>query len=135
LDHFLDQCTHYVIETFFLPAHSSDQTQPLDLGIFNLEKAEGARTKPVKALNRETRQIVKAVNGYQKACCPNNVPSALRRPAVITYWSPHHNALLARIERLSAVNIRHWLPDKRRISVNHSAHSRQATEEMSAEEL
>jgi hypothetical protein len=48
---------------------------------------------------------------------------------------PSHIALLARIERSSAVKIRHWLLDRRRISVNHSAHSPQATEEMSAEGL
>jgi hypothetical protein len=117
-DDFLDECTHRGTETLFLPSHSSDLTQPLDLGLFNLEKAKAARTKPMKELNPQTRQVIKALHGYQKACCPNHATSAFRRVGIITYWSVQHHALLARVERRAAVNIRHWLPDKRRIPVH-----------------
>jgi hypothetical protein len=49
----LDEFGHYRVETFFLPARSSRQTQPLDLGIFNLENTEAEKTKSMKGLNRQ----------------------------------------------------------------------------------
>jgi hypothetical protein len=118
-DFFLDEATHEGVRPLFLPAHSSDQTQPLDLGIFGLDKSEAARTRPSPTLNPQTRQIVKALNGYQKACCPNNITSAFRRAGIVTHWSAEHHALVARVDRTTAANVRHWTFDRTRISVHH----------------
>jgi hypothetical protein len=100
-DFFLDESTHTGVRPPFPPANSSDETQPLDLGIFALEKAEAAQTKPCPAQNPETRQIVKALNGYQKACCPDNITSAVRRAGIVTDWSSEHQIL-------EAANVRSW---------------------------
>jgi hypothetical protein len=50
-DVFLDECTGHWIVLHLLPAHSSDQTQPLDLGIFGLQKSEAKRLRLPQNLN------------------------------------------------------------------------------------
>jgi hypothetical protein len=59
-DYFLDQCTFEGVSLLFLPAHSSDQLQPLDLGIFCLQKSEAARIRPGGNLNPQSIQVLKA---------------------------------------------------------------------------
>jgi hypothetical protein len=44
-DHFLDEMSYYGIVPLFLTAHSSEQTQRLDLTIFALERGEGMRIR------------------------------------------------------------------------------------------
>jgi hypothetical protein len=39
-DFFLDESTHTSTVSLFLPAHSNDQNQPLDFGLFHIEKTE-----------------------------------------------------------------------------------------------
>jgi hypothetical protein len=63
-DGFLDECTYGRIETFFSSPHSSDQTEPVDLWMFDVEKDETARTKPMKDPKPQTRQVIKVLNGY-----------------------------------------------------------------------
>jgi hypothetical protein len=63
-DYFLDSCLEIGLIPIFLPPHTSDQTQPMDLLIFALQKIEAKRTTPDKGLNPQTRQIVKMINGY-----------------------------------------------------------------------
>lgn len=58
-DAFLDDCTYYGImlyDVIFLAAHSSNQCQPLDLGIFGAQKSAIRRVFPNKSLNPQTRQ-------------------------------------------------------------------------------
>jgi hypothetical protein len=105
---FLEACMELGVDLAFLPAHSSDQTQPMDLGVFANQKTEAARTRPSPELNPQTKQVVKMLNGYQKACCPNNITGAFRRAGIITYWSPLHNELLAKVDRTTADRVRHW---------------------------
>jgi hypothetical protein len=73
-----------------LSFYSSDQNEPVDLGIFGLEKAEPVRTKPMLSLNPQPRQVIKALNEYQKACCRNHIMAAFRRAGIATYWRIEH---------------------------------------------
>jgi hypothetical protein len=116
-DRFLDEMSHFGIVPFFLPPHSSDQTQPLDLGIFGLEKAEATRIRVPDDVTPQTRQIVKAIGGYLRACLPNCVVSAFRQAGIVSDWHTTHNALVARIDREATTRIRHWNLSRTRIPI------------------
>ena len=45
-DWFLEECLFRRISVIFLAPHSSDQTQPLDLGVFGIAKANQSRCRP-----------------------------------------------------------------------------------------
>jgi hypothetical protein len=55
MDYALDEMTFYGIIPVFIPPHSSDQTQPLDLSIFALQKAESSRVHPHEQLNSQIK--------------------------------------------------------------------------------
>jgi hypothetical protein len=50
---------------------------------------------------------VKIINGYQKACCLNNITSAFRRPGILTQCNGF-GEIVACVDRTYAANIRHW---------------------------
>jgi hypothetical protein len=116
-DHFLDEMSYYGIVPLFLPAHSSDQTQPLDLGIFALEKAEAMRIRVPDTVSCQTRQVVKATGGYTRACLPNNVISAFRQAGIVSQWCSEHNALIAKVDRETTTKVRHWNLNRSRLAI------------------
>jgi hypothetical protein len=59
-DELRDVCTRLGTITAFLPPHSSDQTQPMDRGLFAVQKFESKRIRPPDKLNVHARQGVKA---------------------------------------------------------------------------
>jgi hypothetical protein len=73
------ECLWHGIEYIFLPPHSSGQVQPMDLGIFAVQEMEAARSPPHVGLNPQSRKIIKMVDGYFRATCPDNVIGAFRR--------------------------------------------------------
>jgi hypothetical protein len=120
-DRFLDELTYYGIVPAFLPPHSSDQTQPLDLGIFALEKAEAMRIRLPDDVTAQTRQIVKAIGGYLRACVPNCVVSAFRQAGIVSDWNPIRQHLVATIDREASTRIRHWNLNRTRIPIEQLA--------------
>jgi hypothetical protein len=101
-DFFLDEYTYAGTVTLLLPAHSSDQTQPFDLGIFQIEKAEASQTRPSSRLNKQTRQIAKGFNGSQKAYCPNNVKSRPRNALICSA-----SGIVRPMDRSTAADVRY----------------------------
>jgi hypothetical protein len=101
-DFFLDESTYTGSVPLFLPVYSSEQTQPLNLDIFHIEKDEAPRAKPSSLLHKQTRQSIKALNGSQKACWPNNVTSAFR-----LYWDTGHQAVVTGVDKSIAASPRH----------------------------
>jgi hypothetical protein len=63
----------------------------------------------------QTRQIVKALNSYQKTCCPDNVTSAFRRADVVTYWDAGHQGFSASMDRSIAADVGHSAFGKHRV--------------------
>jgi hypothetical protein len=104
-DLFQDNASYNGVELVFLPAHTSDQTQPLDLGIFGTQKSEASRIHPHNNLNVQSQKIYKALCGYHKATTRPNIISAFRRSGIIANWSNEHNCLLATINRNEAKNV------------------------------
>jgi hypothetical protein len=45
--------------------------------------------------------------GFQKATLPTNIIHAFRITGIDTRWSEEHQALIAKIQRSDAMNVRH----------------------------
>lgn len=87
------------IVSVFLPPHSSDQLQPLDVGIFGNHKAAQSRIYVPDSLSRQTQQVVRALAAFQAIAHPYAVTSAFRKAGIwpiycndrvyveITVWS------------------------------------------------
>lgn len=58
------------IVVVFLPPHSSDQVQALDLGIFGNHKSAQSRIHPAPGLSRQSQQVIKAVSAFQAIAHP-----------------------------------------------------------------
>jgi hypothetical protein len=113
-DVFLDECTRRWIVLHLLPAYSSDQIQPLDLGIFGLQKSEAKRLRLPQSLNLQTVQVVKMLVGLQKATTRHDVVRAFRCAGICSAWSEPHQAFLVHVDRSAASHIRHWNCSKKR---------------------
>jgi hypothetical protein len=105
------------IEYVTLPPHSSDQVQPMVLGIFAVQETEVARCRPHPGLNPQSRKIIKMVDGYYRATCPDNVIGAFRRAGIASEWDPGRNGLVAKVAREGAASVRSWHFSKSRIAV------------------
>jgi hypothetical protein len=66
------------IEPIWLPAHSSNQLQMLDLSIFGITKRKIARVNRLEQVNVQTEHIVQVVNSFMSAACPHNVIESFR---------------------------------------------------------
>jgi hypothetical protein len=117
-DMFLDDCIFFELHLHYLPPHSSDQTQPLDLGIFGLQKMEASRIRFGVRFNPQTEQLLPTLGGFRKAATPYNVTLVFRVARICSRYSQCHETLLTFIDRKAAVNIGHWKTTKTRISID-----------------
>jgi hypothetical protein len=111
-----EQCLFYGVVLLVIPPQTSDQLQPLDLGLFALHKMECHRVHPHTDLSAQTVKILKILCGFQKAATPLNVIKAFRRAGVTSRWDRAAEALICHIHRTCAKEIRHWNQAKSRIS-------------------
>ena len=105
-DWFLDECTFQNICVIFIASHSSDQTQPLDLGIFAICKGAQQRIRPNKDLSEQSKQIIKLLGGWQAATTPPNIISAFRAAGIISKLK--HNILISEVDTSYAHKVRHF---------------------------
>ena len=65
--HFEDELLDFLfkngIELHVLPPHSSDQLQPLDLGIFSILKSAQKRIQPSEKFSKQSAEVTKIVGG------------------------------------------------------------------------
>lgn len=73
---------YYNLYILFLVPHSSDQTQPLDLGIFGSQKAISQRTKVQDNLQEFTKRIIKATQSLEKASNTVAIVNAFRAAGI-----------------------------------------------------
>jgi hypothetical protein len=107
-DAFLDECTYQGAIPRFLPLHTSNQTQALDLGVLAWQKAEANRIRPGSELNPQTCQIVKMLGGLHKATTPANVIRESKCSGIYVRWSSQHGALLVYSHKEVATKVCHW---------------------------
>ena len=79
------------IIVLFIPPHSSDQIQPLDLITFNLQKLWKSRITLEKSYSYQTKQIVETYNSLYMASAPHFIKSAFERAGILRSrrdWTP-----------------------------------------------
>ena len=72
------------IEPVILPPHTSDQTQPCDLGLFGNMKNAQSRIHVAANKSTQTKQIIRMVSAYHAVCYPAAVLAAFRRSGIST---------------------------------------------------
>ena len=65
-----------------LPPHSSDQLQPLDVGLFGNMKAAQSRVHVPEQMSPQSRQVIRILSAFQATFHPMAVTSAFRRAGV-----------------------------------------------------
>ena len=121
-------CEDENVVCMFIPAHTSDQLQPCDLGVFAIQKRWSANIQISEDLNRQTKQIVKIIDSFRMATTFKNVTAAFRRAGIVTFIDESSGRLMARFDIRYASAVRHLelddedtlhLPgDKSRIRIN-----------------
>ena len=75
-------CDANGIRLVYLPAHSSDQTQACDLGLFGNLKAAQSRIHPPEEMSLQSRQLIRIISAFHAVCHPLAVTSAFRRAGI-----------------------------------------------------
>ena len=78
-DYFLDECTYFNVFPWKEPPGTSDQIQPLDLGIFGPQKTLKRGIQPPEQLSTDEQEIISIIDSWQRATTPENVTSAFRQ--------------------------------------------------------
>ena len=92
----------------FFPAHTSDQIQPLDLGIFSNQKRWQSNIRVDASLNKQTKQVMKIIDSYRMATTPKNIVSAFRKSGIVTFVDRSKMELRARVDIACATSVRHY---------------------------
>ena len=117
------RCTENGVIPLPLPPHSSDQCQPLDLGIFHVQKLRSSRMSVDKTLSTQTQQIIRMIDSFRQATTISNVISAFRVAGIKNTYDRRTNMLVPRVDRSEAIKVRHWvyttssIPNKQRIKL------------------
>lgn len=91
-----------------IPPHSSDQLQPLDLGIFSVLKRNLINFSPPRNLNKQTQNICKIYDAYRSATSPKNVIGAFRNAGIISEFDFNLSKLYANVDTSYATKVRHF---------------------------
>jgi hypothetical protein len=75
-------CNEHNIVPVFLPPHSSNQLQPLDLCIFGLAKAYIGRVNKFEKVNVQTDHILRILKGFHNAASPPNITATFRNAGI-----------------------------------------------------
>lgn len=92
----------------WLVPHASEQIQPLDLGIFAIQKRETQKQKKVEDLTLFSNVILRAITGMQKASTYRNIIGAFRAAGIILKVKNVECTQFLAIDRSQARKVRHW---------------------------
>ena len=81
-NYFLDECTYHDIFPLPVPAGTSDQIKPLDLGLFAAQEAIKMRLKNHKDLSENPNNIIRIIDSWQKCSTPSNIVSAFNQAGI-----------------------------------------------------
>ena len=110
-DEFLELCTEWDIYPLFEPPNSSDQIQPLDLGIFGVQKNRGIADDKFKS--NHSKQIARMLNSWHYATTPINVINAFKRAGIVhTDIINEYELIKMRVEKSCAVRVRHYCSEE-----------------------
>jgi hypothetical protein len=90
-----------------LPAHSSDQIQPCDLGIIGAMKANASRIHPAPDLSKQSKQVLNIVGSVQTTLLPPTIVHAFARAGIISHYSPERHCLIGQVDVDAMAAVRH----------------------------
>jgi hypothetical protein len=105
-DWFFLACDDAGVVPIFLPPHSSDQTQALDLGIFGVQKTAMGRVHPPEWLTTQTQILAKILGAWQAVTTPPNIISAFSQMGLSIHWDYEHNCNCVTVQRQLARKLR-----------------------------
>ena len=73
----------YNLHVLFLVPHSSNQTQPLDLGIFGIQKGYSQNIRNIKNLSPYSNMLNKAIKSMQQASTTDNIIKAFAAAGIV----------------------------------------------------
>ena len=103
-DRFHDPVDNVILH--FMPPHTSDQVQPLDLGVFAIQKRFMSSYAPHKKYSDQTRQLIKVLVSVQRACVPPVIIAAFRRAGIIHNQTPA--GTFGMVEKRFMTAVRHF---------------------------
>jgi hypothetical protein len=90
-------CSINNIEPIFLPPHSSNQLQPLDLCLFGVTKKLIQRVNQLETINLQSYHIVRIVNGFMSASVPLNIVESFANAGISLLLDPEDRQLYCHI--------------------------------------
>ena len=102
------------LHVLFLVAHSSDQTQPLDLGIFSVQKSLMQRIRKPSNLSPFASMFYVAVQSIEQASHPGAVVNAFKAAGIIRKITSNNPIRLQLgVDLTACTRLRNPLPDAR----------------------
>jgi hypothetical protein len=120
---FDEMCAEHMIKPIFIPPHSSNQLQMLDLSIFGVTKRHIARVNKLERVNIQTNHIHEILQGFYASATPANIVASFRNGGVSLFMDVETRAILCKIT-----------PDTARCLIHPIASLEQAVEVDEAEE-
>jgi transposase len=85
---FTELCQEKLVQPIFLPPHSSNQLQPLDLCFFGLVKGYISRMNDLKRVNFQSSNIVKVATGFYKSADPCSIVASFENGGISIVFDP-----------------------------------------------
>jgi hypothetical protein len=92
-----DLCKYWGISMIFLPPHTSDQLQPLDLNTFGLAKKTFSSLPGDADVSGQSSNIMKIYDSLVRSTTPNNVIAAFERAGIRSLFSKEHDCCIAKM--------------------------------------
>ena len=100
-------CDDENVVVLLIPPHTSDQLQPCDLGLFAVLKRWQSNISLPKHLNRQTKQIIRMLDGLRMSTTPKNVIGAFRKAGIVGQFSIETGRMMPIVDRDEALGVRH----------------------------
>ena len=101
----------YNIKIIYLPAHSSDQTQALDLGIFGFQKRISRfKVKPPECFSYQSKNIIRIITAIYRSTDPYSCSSAFRQAGIVLHLEKDLSQTV-KVQRGCARAVRHYSPE------------------------
>ena len=101
-------CQEENVVLMFYPAHTSDQLQPCDLGLFGNQKRWQANISLDQRLNTQTKQCIRILDSLRLATTPKNIIGAFRKSGIVNKYDTATGQLVACVDRACATEVRHF---------------------------
>jgi hypothetical protein len=89
----------FAAELVFLPSYSSEQTHPLDIGIFDVHKVEPSSMQVSSGVYALRANMLKMLDRLHKATTRYNVVLAFPGAEICLRYSEEHKACLTYVDR------------------------------------